>query len=327
MPRPPRSVRDNKAAGGVLYRVPPKTMSVDLSEILVFTRVVQGGSFTAASSSLGMPKSTVSRKLSELEERIGARLLQRTTRRLSLTDVGRTYYEHCVRIVAELEEAQLAVTQLQSTPKGLLRLTAPATFSPLGPILAEYLRLYPDVHVEVVCTDRNVDLVEERFDLALRFGYTPDSTMISRKLGVVRRFLFAAPAFIDRLGAPKEPADLERLPCLVFAPVGGTWALASASKELEVTVSPRLAINDYDLLRSLAREGIGIALLPEYQCLEDVTSARLRRVLDAWAAPGIPIFALYPSTRHLSPKVVSLLELLRSRLAMSISASGGSAIS
>jgi DNA-binding transcriptional LysR family regulator len=227
---------------GILYRVSHPTMSVDLGEILVFTRVVQGGSFTAASSSLGMPKSTVSRKLSELEERVGARLLQRTTRKLSLTDVGRIYYEHCVRIVAELEEAQLAVTQLQSTPKGLLRLTAPVTLSPLGPILAEYLRLYPDVQVDLVCTDRNVDLVEERFDLALRMGYTPDSTMISRKLGVVRRYLLAAPELIDRLGAPQEPADLERFPCLVFAPVGSTWTLASGSKQLDVTVHPRLAI-------------------------------------------------------------------------------------
>jgi len=303
-------------------------MSVDLSEILVFTRVVQGGSFTAASSSLGMPKSTVSRKLSELEERIGARLLQRTTRKLSLTDVGRIYYEHCVRIVAELEEAQLAVTQLQSTPKGLLRLTAPVTFSPVAPIVAEYLRLYPDVQVDLVCTDRNVNLVEEGFDLALRLGYTPDSTVISRKLGVVRRYLLAAPGLIDRLGVPKEPADLERLPCLVFAPGGSTWTLVSGSKQLEVTVHPRLAINDYDILRSVAREGIGIALLPEHQCLEDVSSARLRRVLDAWSAPGIPIFALYPSTRHLSPKVVSLLELLRSRLATgSFAPGGGSAVS
>jgi DNA-binding transcriptional LysR family regulator len=308
-----------------LCQVVHPTLTVDLGEILVFTRVVQGGSFTAASSSLGMPKSTVSRKLSELEERVGARLLQRTTRKLSLTDVGRIYYEHCVRIVAELEEAQLAVTQLQSTPKGLLRLTAPATFSPLAPILAEYLRLYPDVQVDLVCTDRNVNLVEEGFDLALRFGYTPDSSVISRKLGVVRRYLFAAPELIHRLGAPKEPAELERLPCLVFAPVGSTWTLASGSKELDVTVHPRLAINDYDLLRSVACGGIGIALLPEYQCLEDVTSARLRRVLDGWGAPGIPIFALYPSTRHLSPKVVTLLELLRSRLAMSVSGGGGAA--
>ena len=301
-------------------------MSADLSEILVFTRVVQGGSFTAAGSSLGMSKSTVSRKLSELEERIGARLLQRTTRKLSLTDVGRIYYEHCVRIVTELDEAQLAVTQLQSTPKGLLRITAPVTFAPLGPIVAEYLRLYPDVQVELVCTGRNVDLVEERFDLALRLGHTPDSTLIARKLGEVRRYLLAAPELIDRLGAPLEPADLERLPCVVFAPGGNTWTLASGSKQLDVTVHPRLAINDYDLLRSVACGGIGIALLPEHQCLEELAKDRLRRVLEAWAAPGIPIFALYPSIRHLSPKVVSLLELLRSRLAVSFSARG-SAIS
>jgi len=290
-----------------------RPLDVDLNEIVVFTRIVQLGSFSAASANLGIPRSTVSRRVAELEARVGARLLQRTTRKLSLTDAGRAYYEHSARIVAELEEAQLAVAQLQSTPRGLLRLTVPVTFSVLGPILAEYLTLYPEVRVELQSTDRTVDIVEERFDLAIRAGRTPDSTLVARHLGEVCRILVAAPKLVERLRKLKEPADLERQPAVVFAPGGNTWHLVSGAKSAEVQVSPRLSVNDYDMLRAVARAGFGIALLPEYQCAEDLKAGRLRRVLDDWAAPKVPVFALYPSTRHLAPKVVALLDLLRSR--------------
>lgn len=290
---------------------------VALDEILIFTKVVQGGSFTAAATAIGMPKSTVSRKISELEARVGARLLQRTTRTLSLTDVGRVYYEHCIRIVAELEEAQLAVSQLQSTPRGQLRLTVPLAFSCLGPIVAEYLRLFPDVQLDMVCTDRKVDLVEERFDLALRAGATPDTSLVARRLGVVRRRLVAAPEVARGLGGLKEIAELSDHPCIVFAPEGSTWELRSGAKAFELTVRPRLLVNDYEMLQSVARAGFGVALLPEYLCVEDLRAGRLLPVLSSWSAPEVPVFALYPSTRHLSPKVVALLDLLRKRLVLS----------
>src|SRR5688572_28451226 len=153
-------------------------MPMDLNEIVVFARVVQSGSFTAAAAALGMPKSSVSRKVSELEERLKSRLLQRTTRTLSLTDVGRTYYEYCLRIVAEIEEAERAVSQLQDTPRGALRVTAPMSFAFLGPIVADFLKRYPDLSLELVCTDRVVDLVEERFDVGIRAGALADSTLI-----------------------------------------------------------------------------------------------------------------------------------------------------
>ncbi|MDC3960010.1 LysR family transcriptional regulator [Polyangium jinanense] len=293
-----------------------RALNVDLDEIIVFTTIVELGSFSAASARLGIPKSTASRRISDLEARVGARLLQRTTRKLSLTDVGRVYYEHCSRIVAELEEAHLAVTQLQSTPRGLLRVTTPLTFSVLGPILAEYMALYPDVRLDLLCTDRRVDLVEERFDLAIRAGRPRDSAWVARRLGTVRRFLVAAPEAIERLGPLKEPADLQRIPSLVFAPDGNTWRLVSGGKSLEMTVRPRLAVNDYDMLRAVVLAGFGVALLPEYQCAEELKAGRLRRVLDAWAAAEVPVFALYPSTRHLSPKVIALLDLLRNRLVL-----------
>lgn len=291
-----------------------RALSVDFNEIVVFARIVQLGSFSAAASSLGIPKSTVSRRVAELEERVGARLLQRTTRKLNLTDVGRTYYEHCSRIVVELEEAQLAVSQLQSTPRGLLRVTIPLTFSVVGPVVTEYLARYPDVQVEVVCTDRRVDLIDERFDLAVRVGHIPDSTLVSRKLGSVRRILLAAPKVMERMKGVKEPVDLERHPSIIFAPEGNVWTLTSGAKSAEITLRPRLVVNDYDMLRTVACAGFGVALLPEYQCLEELKSGRLRRILDTWAAPAIPVVAIYPSTRHLSPKVIAFVELLRTRL-------------
>src|SRR5580698_447304 len=159
--------------------VPPmERCAMDLNEILVFARVVQAGSITAAAAQLGMPKSTVSRKVTELEARLKARLLQRTTRRLSLTDVGRTYYDYCARIVGEIEDAERAVSSLQDAPSGLLRVTAGTSSSWLAPIVGDFLKRYPEVRLELSCTGRVVDLIEERFDLGIRAGALADSTLI-----------------------------------------------------------------------------------------------------------------------------------------------------
>ena len=166
---------------------------MDLNEMLVFARVVQAGSFTAAAAALGMPKSTVSRKVTELEERLKSRLLQRTTRKLSLTDVGRTYYDYCARIAAEIDDAERAVSSLQATPRGLLRVTAPVNAAFLAPIVSEFLKRYPEVRLELFCTGRSVDLVEERFDLAIRAGTLAESTLIARSLGRATWFLVATP--------------------------------------------------------------------------------------------------------------------------------------
>lgn len=296
-------------------RMDQALLVADLGEIITFTRVVQGGSFTAAADSLGMPKSTVSRKIAELETRIGARLLQRTTRTVSLTDIGRIYHEHCLRVVSELEEAAQAVAQAQAAPRGTLRVTAPLTFAVFGPILAEYLDRYPGVNVDLVCSDRRVDLIEERFDLALRAGPSPDSSLVAQRVGMIRRCLFAAPALIRRAGRLRHPRDLEAQPCVVFAPEGPTWTLSSGSKQVQITVQPRLRVNDYDMLRAVVRAGTGFALLPEHQCLDDVAAGHLRCVLHDWETRDVPVFALYPSTRHLSPKVIALVDLIRDRLA------------
>jgi DNA-binding transcriptional LysR family regulator len=288
---------------------------VDLNEAAVFARVVQDGSFTKAAQSLGIPKSTVSRRVAELEARVGVRLLQRTTRKLALTDSGRLYYEHAARALAELELAERAVGELQAVPRGTLRITTPLAFSLLGPLLAEYLRRYPEVRVDLYASDRRVDLVEERFDLALRAGPARDSSLVARRLGVVRRVLVAAPEVARKLRL-KTPEDLERENCLVFAPDGKNWTLTTGAKAVSVTVTPRMTVNDYDMLCSVTRAGFGVALLPEYQCTADVASGALRRLLPQWSAPEVPVYALYPSARHLSPSVAALLELLRTELGL-----------
>jgi DNA-binding transcriptional LysR family regulator len=289
---------------------------MDLNEIIVFARVVEAGSFTAAARLLGMPKSTVSRKVSELEERLKSRLLQRTTRKLSLTDVGRTYYDHCARIVAEVEEAERAVTSLHGKPRGLLRVTAPVNMSFLGPIVGDFLKRYPEVQLDLFCTQRSVDLIEERYDLGIRAGVLADSTLIARSLGSVRWFFVATPAYLKKRGRPRSPEELKRHDCLLFGAgsLGVNLQLESSASSVNVSLTPRLLASDMDVLQAVLRNGQGIGLLPSYLCVQDVRERRLERVLHAFSPPPTPVHVVYPSTRHISPAVKSFVDHLQERM-------------
>jgi len=289
---------------------------VDLNEILVFTRVVQAGSFTAAAAELGMPKSTVSRKVSDLEERLDARLIQRTTRKLSLTDAGRTYFDHCVRIVSEVEDAERAVNRLQETPRGLLRVTAGVNSTFLGDIVADFMKRFPEVQLELLCTGRSVDLVEERFDIGIRAGVLADSTLIARSLGSVSWFLVATAAYLKRRGRPRAPEDLEAHDCMIFGAgvMTANLRLEHAGQVVQVAVPTRLMVSDMDILHAVASAGVGIALLPAFRCLDDLRAHRLERVLRDWTAPSTPVHVVYPSTRHVSPKVKSFVDHLQKRM-------------
>jgi DNA-binding transcriptional LysR family regulator len=299
----------------------------DLNELLIFTKVVQSGSFTAAALALGMPKSSVSRKVSDLEERIGARLLQRTTRKLGLTDAGRIYFERSARIVAEVEEAEGAVHQLQSSPRGLLKITSPLSFAMLGPIVGNFLRRYPEVQVELMSTDRRVDLVNEGFDLAIRAGKLDDSTLIARTLGSIRRVLIAAPAYLKKAGTPREPEELSKHACLAFsaAPAPSVWVLQreGEGQAREVRVTPRLAVNDFELMREVALTGVGVGLMPEFLCAAELKAGTLKRLLPGWCSSEAALHAVYPSTRHLSPKVVAFIELLKVQFQLPLPGSPG----
>jgi DNA-binding transcriptional LysR family regulator len=285
---------------------------VDLNAILVFARVVDAGSFTGAARALAMPKSTVSRKVSELERRLGARLLQRSTRKLSLTDVGHTFYQHAARMVAEAEEAELAVDRMQEAPRGLLRVTAPLSFAYLARVVSAFLARFPEVQLELVCSDRIVDLVDEGFDLAVRTGRLADSTLIARSLGMLRSYVVASPTFIERNGEPRTPGDLARFDCVVFAGGGErtSWTLQRGGETVTVGVAPRFVVNEFDYLEEAALSGLGIAMLPVLRCDEHIRRKRLSRVLADWCSAEVPLHAVYPSSRHLSPKVKAFLDHL-----------------
>ena len=285
---------------------------MELKEVLVFTQVVRSGGFSAAARELGMQKSTVSRKVADLEERLGVRLLQRTTRRISLTDEGRIFYEHCQRALAELDEAQLALSGMRATPTGLLRVTAPMSFGFLGPLLGPFLERYPEVQLELVCTDRVVDIVEEGYDVAIRAGRLPDTSLIARRLGYLPRYLVASPDYLEKQRSPRTPDELHDHACLVFgAGQQLTWKLESKGRTADVQTQPRLVVNDFDLLLDATLAGTGIALLPGPTCSAAVREGRLVRVLPEWAGAETPIHALYASTRHLSAKVKAFVEYLR----------------
>lgn len=289
---------------------------MDLNEILVFAKVVEAGSFVGAARALGMPTSTVSRKVAGLEARLGARLLQRTTRSLRLTEVGRTYYQHAQRVAEELDAADRAVTEMEAAPRGLLRVTTPINFGFLGETVARFLERYPEVEIDLHCADRVVDLVEEGFDVAVRAGRLADSSLVARSLGVLRSYVVASPAFLARAGSPRTPDDLEGFDCVVLG-AGADWTKWRLRRDggiRAVKVRPRLTVNDFDFLEAAAKGGLGVAMLPTFRCAPLLADGTLVRILDAWCSPDTPLHAVYPSTRHLSPKVTAFLDHLQGSL-------------
>jgi DNA-binding transcriptional LysR family regulator len=289
---------------------------MDLNELAVFARVVQAGSFRAAAAALGMPKSTVSRKVADLEERLGTRLLTRTTRTLSLTEAGRLLHDHAVRIVTEAENAERAVASLTETPRGVLRVTTGVNAGFLGPIVRDYLERYPEVRLELYCTGRTVDLVEERFDLGVRFSRLHDSTLIARSLGRIRWLLVATPGYLKKRGRPRAPGDLQRHAFLGFG-VGidrVTLRLEQDGERVELALSPRLVVSDGEILREAALGGLGVALVAAHECVDDLRARRLEQVLRDWEAPSTPVHVVYPSTRLLTPTVKTFIDHLQARM-------------
>lgn len=292
---------------------------MDLNELVVFARVVETRSFTAAAQQLGLPKSTVSRKVAQLEERLGVRLLQRTTRKLNLTEVGQAYYERCARIVQDIAAAEQVVTEMQTTPRGLLRITAPVDLGStyLGALIADFLTAYPEIQLELDLADRIIDLIEEGIDLGIRVGPLNESTLIARKLGAIQLRVCAAPSYLARRGTPETPAQLADHDTLLFAPSQRAipWSLHGPGGVVEdATPRGRLISNGVLALRDAARAGAGIALLPDFVMADDLAAGHLALILPAWSMTRSELFAVYPSTRNLSPKVRAFLEFVVARM-------------
>lgn len=289
-----------------------------LTGMAVFTAVVDEGGFTAAARRLGLSKSTVSKQVRALEDRLGAQLLVRTTRKLGLTEVGAAFYERAGRILAEAEAAEAAVSRLHDSPRGVLRVTAPVYFgqSHLAAILPEYLARWPEVKIELSLDDRFVDLVEEGFDLAVRIAQLEDSSLVARKLAPTRLRVVAAPAYLERRGRPETPEDLAGHDCLLYAyqPTGDVWPLVGPDgAETAVKVQGPLRSNSGDALHAAAKAGLGLALLPDFIVASAVRAGELVCVLDGWHGRVTAVYAVYPPARHLSPKVRTFVDHLVER--------------
>ncbi len=288
-----------------------------LDDMMAFIKVVDTKSFTSAAERLNLSKSVVSRRIAELENRLGARLLNRTTRKLSLTEVGQAYYERCIRIIADLEEAEQAVADLHAAPRGRLKVNAPVSFGllHLAKAVAEFLERYPSIEIEMDLNDRYVDLIDEGYDVAVRIGRLRDSSLIAKRLAPNRQVVCASPAYLEKHGTPQTPDELSNHNCLIYTniPTAEQWQFRINDAMRSVRVSGSLRTNNGDLLREAAIAGAGIIVLPTFLCGEALSKGQLQCLLLDYSMAETSVFAVYPQNRHLSPKVRVFVDFLAER--------------
>ncbi|AOK06051.1 LysR family transcriptional regulator [Burkholderia sp. AU19243] len=287
-----------------------------LNDMALFVEVVKAKSFRGAAEAIGVPNSTLSRRIGALEKAIGLRLLHRTTRKIELTEAGQLYFERSRRIVDEARLVHEQLGEMVAQPVGVLHASLPVDFANifLAPLLPEFARRYPGISFEFDLTPRRVDLVTEPVDLAIRMGEPPSSNLIARQLARLPRYLYASPRYIELFGEPSEPADLQQHECVRLDPaeING-WTLHREEETIEIPVGGRFLLNSVGMIRRLAMLGLGIAVLPEEIAAEDVTAGNLRRVMPAWQAPSVPVYAI-TETRLLPAKTQRFIEFLREHL-------------
>ena len=283
-------------------------------EMQVFAAVVDAGSFVGASDALEMSKPAVSRYVAELESRLGVRLLNRTTRKLSLTEEGDVFYARCKALLDNVEEAEAEITARKGEAAGLLKVTAPQTFGLLylAPLWAPFMARHPKVRVDVMLSDRVTDLVEEGFNLAVRIARLPSSSLVSRKLATTRMILCASPAYLKRRGQPKTPADLvnHEIASYSLLSMGETWEFDGPDGHVVAPVSPRLRSNSGDTCRAVALAHGGIILQPSFLVGADIRSGTLVELMPEFRSIRLDMFAVYPSRKFVSPKVRLLIDFL-----------------
>ncbi len=289
----------------------------DLNDFVWFVKVVEHGGFAAAGRALDQPKSKLSRRIAQLETRLGVRLIQRTTRQFTVTEVGHTFYQHCKAMLVEAEAAEEAVAALQAEPRGMVRITCPVTLLHVhvGPMLARFMARYPGFNLQLEATNRRVDLVAEGIDVAIRVRPRPfdDSDLVLRVLADRGHCLVAAPALIARLGTPGVPSELSAWPGLSMGEGKQVhkWALSGPEgARAEIHFQPRLITTDMLALREAAMAGVGLVQLPMLMVKDQLASGALVKVLEAWEPRREVIHAVYPSRRGLLPSVRTLVDFL-----------------
>lgn len=291
-----------------------------LYAIAAFIKIVEAGSITAAAGALDVSQPAMVRTLAALERDLGVRLLNRTTRRMSLTDEGRDYYERSRQIIAAVEDARQSLSARRAAPRGRLRIASSVPFGRMfvAPVVTEYLAIHPDVNIELLLLDRIVDLVEEGIDIAVRVAHLPDSSMIAHTVGETRRVVVASPQWIKAAGLPKSPADLRGTRCVSFtgAVSPARWTFRASRKRVQVPVKSALITNQIDAAVHACVAGAGFGQFFCYHVLEQIHAGRLIRVLTRFEDEAIPASILYPSARHPSPNVRSFVEFARDRIRM-----------
>jgi DNA-binding transcriptional LysR family regulator len=294
----------------------------DLNELRVFVLVAQTCSYTEAAKRLTAPKSTVSRAITHLEQRLGVQLLERTTRSVRLTEIGRLYLTHCQKVMDEAEQADLAIGSMLAVPRGKLRIGAPVAFVRfvLGPLMNEFLTRYPELRAHIELQNTNTGALDETLDVIVRAGPLEDSGWLVKPLMKVRLGLYASPAFLKQNKSPQSPAELRPLPCIVSScgPPGepedfSHWRLRRNREVREISVNARISVADPSVHRQLALAGAGVATLGHAEVVTDLKSKKLVRLLPEWEPDPIELYALYPSRLSASPRVRALLEFLEDR--------------
>jgi DNA-binding transcriptional LysR family regulator len=294
-----------------------------LGLIAAFMAVVDTGSFAAAADQLRQSSPTLSRKVQRLEEKLGVRLLNRTTRKLGLTEAGIVYLRYCRSVSELLGAAEAEVSSLSSSPHGLVRISVPVAFGQrhITPLLTEFLQIYPRIEVEASFNDRFVDMIAENFDLSIRIGNLPDSSLVARKLASNRRLLVASPAYVEKFGAPAEPADLAHHDCiryLLYHLSGTVWKFVHRDRpkeEQSVNINGSFRCDNSEAVNTIALGGLGIGIVADYICHDALERHQLVRLLPDWqVVPESGIYGCWPSTRMMLPKVRHLIDFLGARL-------------
>ena len=290
----------------------------NLADIAVFVRVVERGSFTLAAEDLGLSRAVVSKYLSRLEERLGARLLNRTTRRLALTEAGATLFEASRGAHERIDEAESALARFQQSPRGRLRVSAPMSFGilHLGPALADFSRRFPDVTLDVSLDDRFVNLVAEGIDVAVRIGTLTDSSLVARRLGITRAVACASPGYLAEHGEPQSPEELASHDGLIYSYLasGNVWRFTTRDgREIPVAIAGPLRVNNGIVLAEAAIAGRGVLLSPSFYVAPMLRDGRLKRILADYRLPELGIYAVYPQREHVPPKVRVFIDYLAAR--------------